>query len=104
MCGLCGVLSQADHWSSGPAKGMGQAARPEADRQLQAFVASETLSLFGLKLESWGGRFILKGRTGKSAVIDHLGALWVVAERLLGYPCDPLDPAILGRLEARHHG
>ncbi|HTJ57379.1 MAG TPA: hypothetical protein VL418_07450 [Devosiaceae bacterium] len=101
MCGLCGVLSHADHWTIGPA-GLRDAGagRPEADRHLQAFVANETLSLFGLKLESWGGRFVLRGRTGKTAVIDNLGTMWVEAERLLGRPCDPLDPAILAKLEA----
>jgi hypothetical protein len=102
MCGLCGVLNHADHWTSGPARAAdaGVAVRPEADRHLQAFVANEVLSLFGLKLNSWGGRFILKNRTGKTAVVDNLGVLWVEAERLTGRPCDPLDAAVLSALEA----
>jgi hypothetical protein len=32
-------------------------------------------------------------------MVDHLGHLWANAEKLLGRPCDPLDPALLARLE-----
>jgi hypothetical protein len=99
MCGLCGVLSQADHWTSGPVRA-DDAVRPEAERHLQASVANEVLSLFGLRLDNWGGRFVLKNRTGRMAVVENLGALWVEAERLAGRRCDPLDPTVLSRLEA----
>jgi hypothetical protein len=57
------------------------------------------LALYGLRLSEWGGRFILTTRTGKSAVVEHFGTLWQEAERLLGRPCDPLDPGILDRLQ-----
>lgn len=103
MCGLCGVLNHADHWTSGPASaGEGASvARPAADRQLRTFAANDILSIFGLKLESWAGRYTLRSRTGKTAVVDNLGAIWVEAERLLGHACDPLDPVVLAKLEAR---
>jgi hypothetical protein len=100
---LCGVLNHADHWTSGPG-GAGDgstAARPAADRQLRTFAANDILSLFGLKLENWADRYLLRSRTGKTAVVDNLGAIWVEAERLTGQPCDPLDPAVLARLEGR---
>ena len=31
-------------------------------------------------------------------MVPDLGALWPAAERLLGRPCDPLDPDFLARL------
>jgi hypothetical protein len=42
---------------------------------------------------------VLSTATGKSAMVDHLGHLWATAEALLGRPCDPLDPALIERLE-----
>jgi len=101
VCGLCGILNHADHWTNGLAIDDGSAvARPAADRRLRALVANDILSLFGLKLESWAARYTLKSRTGKMAVVDNLGSLWVEAERLTGHPCDPLDPTVLAKLEA----
>jgi hypothetical protein len=101
VCGLCGVLNHADHWTNGPAIDGGGIARPGADRRLRALAANDILSLFGLKLESWAGRYTLRSRTGKMAVVDNLGSLWVEAERLTGQACDPLDPMVLTKLGAR---
>jgi hypothetical protein len=98
MCGLCGILGVEAHWTDDPS------ASPEsrrADREHRARIASRVLSLYGLRLRTWGGRFTLEGRTGKTAVVDHLAAVWPAAERLAGRPCDPLDPAVIGRLEAQ---
>ena len=41
----------------------------------------------------------VNGRTGRSVVVDHLGALWPAAEKLAGRPIDPLDPAVIERVE-----
>lgn len=102
MCGLCGVLDHADHWTNGPAVHRGGAvARPGADRHLRALAANDILSLFGLKLEGWAGRYTLRSWTGKVAVVDSLGSLWGEAERVSGQACDPLDPTVLARLEAQ---
>ena len=102
MCGLCGILNHADHWTSGP-RGAGDAggSRPAADRHMRALDANDILSLFGLKLGSWAGRYTLRSSTGKMAVVDNVGAIWVEAEKLTGHACDPLDPTILAKLEAR---
>lgn len=32
---------------------------------------------------------------GNQTIVPDLASLWVEAERLLGYPIDPLDPAFL---------
>lgn len=95
MCGLCGAFANADHWSQG---GDVALVMPAAERMRQAAAANRVLSARGLKLSVWADRFVLRGPTGKSVVVDHLGALWPVADSLGGH-VDPLDPVLMARLE-----
>ena len=44
--------------------------------------------------------FLLSTATGKTEIVEDLGHLWTAAEKLLGRPCDPLDPELIDRLEA----
>jgi hypothetical protein len=99
MCGLCGLFGVAGHWTDGLAGPGGAAARRH-----RATVANRILRPFGLSLHDWATRFTLRTRTGKVAVIDHLGAVWPEAERLSGAPCDPLDLDLIARLEAEGGG
>ncbi|KQS81310.1 hypothetical protein ASG25_07515 [Rhizobium sp. Leaf384] len=98
MCGLCGAFANADHWSQG-----GDAARmtdavPAVERMRQAAAANRVLALRGLKLSVWADRFVLRGPTGRSVVVDHLGTLWTAADSL-GACVDPLDAGLMSRLE-----
>jgi hypothetical protein len=102
MCGLCGAFAGADHWTSGGAAPEG--VMPAADRRARAALANEVLGLYGLKLDEWAGRFTLRSHTGKMSVVDHFGAIWPEAERMTRRPCDPLDPSLLDRLDARRGG
>ena len=68
-------------------------------RRLRARVASRVLAHYGLTLGEWtAGAYVLRGRTGRTAMVPHLGALWPAAERLAGRACDPLDPALIRSL------
>jgi len=42
---------------------------------------------------------VLSNRTGQSEVVPQLATLWSTAERLGQCRCDPLDPALLARVE-----
>ncbi|TCM54322.1 hypothetical protein C8J36_105179 [Rhizobium sp. PP-F2F-G48] len=95
MCGLCGAFANADHWSQG---GDVALAMPAAERMRQAAAANRVLAARGLKLSVWADRFVLRGATGRSVVVDHLGALWPAADSL-GVRFDPLDAAVILRLE-----
>ncbi|WGF89059.1 hypothetical protein [Marinivivus vitaminiproducens] len=99
MCALCGVFGQAEHWSDAPARDPGLSS--QAERRRRIAVANPLLAPFGLKLTDWAGRFTLSGPTGRSAVVEHFGAIWQEADKLRARPCDPLDPAVLTALEAR---
>jgi hypothetical protein len=98
MCALCGAFGVAEHWSDA-AGAEARGVTPSAERQARAEAANRVLGLYGLRLAEWGGRFTLTSRTGRTAIVDHFGALWPEAERLAGRPCDPLDPTVIAALE-----
>jgi hypothetical protein len=96
MCGLCGVFGMSDHWSDSA-----EGSRRLPDRVARAHrlrIAQRMLKPFHLNVREWTGGYIVSTRTGKSAVIDNLGALWQEAEKLTGRPCDPLDERYLSRV------
>jgi hypothetical protein len=90
MCALCGVLI-SDHWA--------EREGGRRTRILRLQLLNRVLGHFGLHLDDWSGRvYVLRDRTGRTAVVEDLGSLWVEAERLLGRPLDPLDPALVRAL------
>ncbi len=97
MCGLCGMFGAADHWTE---QSGGGAVQQAAERQQRMRVANAVLSVYGLRCAEWQGRFTISGTAGRSLVVDHVGALWPAAEKLAGRPIDPLDPAVIARIEA----
>jgi len=107
MCALCGMLAAEAHWSD-------PAARPSVfdkrrapptrrrERLERVAIANEVLALYGLKLSDWQSHcFVLANQTGQSEIVEHLIALWPTAELLAKRSCDPLDPALLNRLEQK---
>jgi hypothetical protein len=98
MCGLCGAFGGSDHWTGGSAA-TATGLTPAAERQARARIANQILKPYGLTLDEWAGRFTLRARNGKTAIIDHFGAIWPEAEKLTGRTFDPLDPAALDRME-----
>jgi hypothetical protein len=99
MCGLCGAFGGSDHWTAGT-DATGAGGTPTLERRARAALANEVLRLYGLTLDEWAGRFTLRSRTGKMAMVEHFGAIWPEAEKLTGKPCDPLDPAVIAQVEA----
>ena len=90
MCGLCGVLL-SETWA--------EEAGDRRARALRLKLLNRVLAHFGLRLDEWAGRvYVLRDRTGRTAVVDDLSAIWREAERLTGRPLDPLDPELLASL------
>ena len=51
------------------------------------------------------GKYVLRDLKGRSELVQDLGSLWPVAERLAGRAPDPLDPALQKALYERDgHG
>jgi len=96
MCGLCGVLADADHWSD---TGMSaEGSTRGAMRQLRSKLANRVLVHYGLKLSDTAGSLLLQSATGQTVLLPHLGALWPAADRLARQSCDPLDPELIASL------
>ncbi len=110
MCSLCGVLGGNEHWTDAISRpGVFTRNTDPVSRRLERAnrvrVANRVLKQFGMKLVDWqGASFLLANRTGKTAMVEDLGNLWQIAERLSGKPCDPLDLNTIERMEAQRHG
>ena len=106
MCALCGVLGGAEHWTNAVARpGVftrnTDAASRQRDRLNRVAAANRVLKHYRMTLADWqGSAFVLSTATGKTEIVDNLTHLWAAAEKLIGRPCDPLDPALVRRLEA----
>ena len=107
MCSLCGILAGRGHWTESAANpevfaGRGEVHTVARERQQRTRVLNVVLAHYGLSVSDWSGsRYVLRTRTGRSALVGNLNELWAAAENLLGRPCDPLDPSLLSEL-SRH--
>jgi len=104
MCGLCGVLGGRGHWteaSTNPetfASGS-EAPTPLRERQERTRLVNRVLRHYGLGLKDWSGNaYILKGNTGKTAIVDNLAQMWAQAEVLSGRTLDPLADDLIADL------
>jgi hypothetical protein len=102
MCGLCGVLGGGTHWTeerSGDGGG-GSAQTRRAARLARVRLVNAVLAHYRLKLADWqGSSYVVSSATGQSELASDIVQVWRVAERMAGQPCDPLDPALIERLE-----
>jgi hypothetical protein len=100
MCGLCGVLGSEGDWTDRAATPLSSARTRRAERLERVRVANLVLAQFGLELSDWqGAKYQLASRTGRTEIVDNLAQLWQSAKRILGRSCDPLDPALIARME-----
>ena len=105
MCSLCGILGSNEHWTDAVARpGVFTRNTERVDRRRERAkrvrIASRILTEFGLTLSDWqGSSFLLSTRTGKTEMVEDLGHLWPLAEKISGRVCDPLSHALIERLE-----
>jgi hypothetical protein len=69
-------------------------------RQERVRDLNRVLALFGLTASDWQAHaYVIATRTGRQEIVDNTAHLWQAAARLRGKPCDPLDSALIARLE-----
>ena len=103
MCGLCGIVGGEAHWTdrAGADVETGDAALTRRrERQGRVALVNQVLAPFRLKISDWNNAFVLRGATGKQAIVDYLAHVWAPAEAMAGRPLDPLDPELIAWLEA----
>lgn len=107
MCALCGVLGGRGHWTESAAAPEAFASRAEAhtrtrERRERTRLVNQVLGHYGLRLGDWAaGGHLLRGSTGRTALVDNLSQMWAAADDLGRRDCDPLDPELLAHLERR---
>ncbi|WP_159014905.1 hypothetical protein [Acidisoma sp. S159] len=101
MCGLCGIVGTAPHWTDGvPAPSPPDTPTRRRERQERVRGLNRVLRPFGLTASDWqGSAYIIATYTGRSEIVDNAAHLWQAAARLCGRACDPLDAGLLERLE-----
>ena len=97
MCLLCYSLIGEEHWTDVPVGGQ-EPTRARAQRQkiLAAICAAHGLDY---KDDPTGVTAMMSDRKGSVTVVRGLAEVWVAAEDLAHRPLDPLDPALLQRLD-----
>lgn len=107
MCGFCGLVGGAEHWSE-----MRQVPLPDDDPLMQGSRVRERLHRialldrvtrhYGVRVRDWAGSsLVLEHATGEAIVIEQLAQLWPEVERLAKLRCDPLSPTLLAFLSSK---
>lgn len=101
MCGLCGIIGNAPHWTDRvPAPSPPDVPTRRRERQARVRGLNRVLAAFDLSASDWQAHaYIIATRTGRQEIVDNTAHLWQAAARLRGRPCDPLDMMVIERLE-----
>ena len=96
MCVLCYGLAGEEHWTDAyPGMGSGGELRARRQRLLAVVLAAHGLECYD---DPSGLTSVVSDRKGNVRVVRGLGELWAAAEQVSGRRLDPLDPALLHRL------
>lgn len=101
MCGLCGILGGASHWTdlAGAATADALARAGRIERQARVNYLNRILGAYGCTVSDWQGSvYLLSTYTGKTELVSNLPLLWSAVERLTGHRADPLAANMLVRL------
>ena len=101
MCGLCGVFLTETHWTDAGVSTPGASGRTRRHERLhRVALANRILAHYDLKVGDWqGSAYVLSSRTGQTAVVPSIAAVWPAAEQLRRRSLDPLDEALIAALE-----
>lgn len=104
MCAFCAMLSGETHWTEAGTDA-GRTAEAESGRPRylgrlrRAALIDRILDHYSCAAADWAGsQYVVRGRSGRTAVVAHMPGIWAAAEEIAGRPLDPLDPTLLAAL------
>lgn len=106
MCEVCAIFGAGEHWSDfGRLRNerypFEDIRHYRAERARRRALLGEVLGPLGLMVEDWDGEtLVIYDRNGRQRLAPTLADVWPAAEALAhGRRIDPLDPALLDRLD-----
>lgn len=105
MCSLCAALGGSRSWTDAAGKAAfskgGHTVTLREERGRRVALLNCVLGHYGLQVADWGGNsYVMTNAAGQTANMYSLGGIWADADRLASEACDPLDEALIRRLNA----
>lgn len=94
------------HWTeTGTDAGRATEAESGRDRYLgrlrRVALINRILDHYGCQASDWASnQYVVRSRSGRTAMVGHLPQVWTAAEEIAGRPLDPLDPDLLDALRS----
>jgi hypothetical protein len=104
MCSLCAALGGSRYWTDAAGQAAfartGKPVTIGQERRRRVALLNRVLGQGGLSLTDWGGNsYVLSDGARRSENIYTLNSIWDAADRMGTSLFDPLDPALIARLE-----
>ncbi|MEY8878576.1 MAG: hypothetical protein AB9M60_18860 [Leptothrix sp. (in: b-proteobacteria)] len=98
MCGVCGTLGGAEHWSSGAGRiaGFGHGSDTltrRAERAERIRILNAVLRPLAVRVSDWQGRqYLVASPTGKHELVDSVAHVWTAVQAMNRGALARLDP------------
>jgi len=109
MCAFCAMLSGGGpHWTeAGTDAGRSSEVESGRTRYLgrlrRVGLMNQILDYYGCTAEDWANnKYIVRSRSGKTEIVDHLPQVWMTVDGIADQPTDPLDKGLLDALRRRN--
>jgi hypothetical protein len=104
LCGLCGLLTTGSHAIEAGTDAARTGAADGRERHLawayRIRLLNALLGPFGVAVGDWAGKYVVKGASGRTRLVDQLPQLWSAVDEVAARPVDPLDGAFIAALAA----
>ena len=111
MCAFCAMLSGGGaHWTeAGTDAGRSREEETGRSRYLNRLyrvgLMNRILDYYDCAVEDWANnKYIVRGHSGRTAIVDQLPQVWMTVDDIAGRPTDPLDSGLLEKLRRRDPG
>jgi hypothetical protein len=109
MCSLCAALGGSRYWTDAAGQPgfekSGLKLSLMTERRRRVALLNRILALYEARICDWGGSsYVLEDQTGRAENIYNLAGVWAQVDQLANRLCDPLDPALIEKLNSEPQG